>query len=76
MASQLQGVCPECGAVATVRFDPRRYCLHELRDRARFIYDDVDLLAMRYGWSEHSILALPNARREMYVERVQQREVA
>ena len=68
LTAELQGVCPECGTAITVQFRPRSYCLQELRERARFTYEDVDLLARRYHWSEHSILAMPNIRRESYVE--------
>jgi hypothetical protein len=68
LTAELQGVCPECGTAITVEFRPRSYCLQELRDRARFTYEDVDLLATRYRWAEHSILAMPNIRRESYVE--------
>ena len=42
LAGPLQGHCPDCGAAVDGPFDPRRYCLRELRDRARFVYDDVD----------------------------------
>ena len=68
LVGELQGQCPDCGALVAARFDPRRYCLQELRDRARFIYGDVDVLARRYHWAEQSILAMPNARRANYVE--------
>ena len=68
MAGQLQGQCPDCGAMVAAHFDPRRFCLRELRDRARFIYEDIDVLARRYHWAEHCILTMPNARRTNYVE--------
>ncbi len=68
LAGEVGGQCPDCGATVTARFDPRRYCLRELRDRARYIYEDVDLLACRYHWTEESILAMPNTRRAGYVE--------
>lgn len=68
LSAELQGRCPDCGAVVAARFDPRRYCLRELRDRARFVFEDVDVLARRYHWPEHSILAMPNGRRASYVE--------
>jgi hypothetical protein len=68
LSCDLQGVCPECGAVVTVQFDPRWFCLRELRDRAIFIYQDVDLLARRYHWSEAEIVAIPHARRAAYAE--------
>jgi hypothetical protein len=68
LVGELQGQCPDCCALVAARFDPRRYCLQELHDRARFIYGDVDVLARRYHWAEQSILAMPNARRANYVE--------
>jgi hypothetical protein len=68
LSSELQGACPECSDVITAHFEPRAYCLRELRERARFIHEDVDMLASRYHWPEDSILALPNRRRQAYVE--------
>lgn len=68
LSSDLTGVCPECGAEVLVGFDARWYCLRELRNRAAFIYQDVDLLARRYHWSERDILALPHGRRTAYAE--------
>jgi hypothetical protein len=68
LSSDLQGVCPECGAEVSVEFDARWFCLRELRDRAVFIYQEVDLLARRYHWSERDILALPHTRRAAYAE--------
>lgn len=66
----LQGECLECGITVTAHFDIRRFCLHELRDQAVFLYDDVDLLARTYHWSEDAILALNADRRARYAERV------
>jgi hypothetical protein len=68
LSQSLQGECPDCGAQMTVFFDPRRYCLRELRDRAGFLYQDVDILARRYHWAESDILALPHLRRTGYAE--------
>jgi hypothetical protein len=70
LANDLAGVCPECGALVQVHFDPRYFCLRELRQRARLVYDDIDLLAQRYHWPERDILALPAARRASYAEMV------
>jgi len=72
LTHDLQGVCPECGAKVTVFFDPRRYCLRELRDRAAFVYQDIDALARRYHWAEVDILALPRIRRMNYAEAARQ----
>jgi hypothetical protein len=68
LASELQGACPDCGATVAAHFEPRAYCLRELRERARFIHEDVDVLASRYHWPEESILAMPIRRRQSYVE--------
>jgi hypothetical protein len=70
LAGPLQGSCPDCGARLTVQFEARSFCLQELRDRARFVYDDIDALAGRYHWSERSILRLPQARRASYADRL------
>ncbi len=72
LSGPLHGACPDCGAPITVQFEARSYCLQELRDRARFVYDDIDTLAERYHWSERAILKLPYARRVMYAERARQ----
>ncbi|HEV3092468.1 MAG TPA: hypothetical protein VGX91_13585 [Candidatus Cybelea sp.] len=76
LSGPLQGCCPECGTTITAFFDARLYCLQELHDRARFVYDDVDTLAERYHWSETAILALPHARRVNYAERARRAAVA
>ena len=73
----MQGQCPHCGAALDRPASmPRQYCLRELRDRARFVYDDIDALAERYHWSEQAILRLPAARRSQYVERARQARAA
>lgn len=72
LSGDLEGICPDCGARVTVYFDPRQFCLQELRNRAAFVYDDIDILAQRYCWSEHAILAMPNTRRASYAELARQ----
>jgi len=72
LSCELQGECPECGGSVMVQFDARWFCLRELRDRAEFIYQDVDLLARRYHWSETEILAMPQIRRAAYAELARQ----
>jgi hypothetical protein len=68
----LEGRCPECGARIPIYFGARQYCLQELRDRASFVYEDIDLLAQRYHWSEDAILAMPQSRRANYAELARQ----
>jgi hypothetical protein len=72
LSSDLQGRCPECGTAVKVQFDARWFCLLELRQRAAFICQEVDLLARRYHWSEAEILALPRARRAAYADLARQ----
>jgi hypothetical protein len=71
LSCDLQAVCPECGTQLNLYFEPRRFCLSELRDRAASIYADVDVLARCYHWSENEILSLPRARRVAYVQLAQ-----
>ena len=68
LSCELEAVCPDCGSGMTLYFEPRRFCLRELRDRAASVYADVDVLARRYNWTEDQILALPRSRRVTYVE--------
>ena len=72
LAGPLRGQCPHCGRFIEAWFEARLYCLQELRDRARFVHDDVDALAERYHWSERDILKLPQMRRAQYAERARQ----
>jgi hypothetical protein len=69
LSGALEGHCPHCATPISAWFEARVYCLQELRDRARFVYDDIDALAERYHWSEQAILTLPHVRRTSYVER-------
>jgi hypothetical protein len=66
--SDLEGVCPACGAVVEARFDPLQYTLLELRDRAAFVYEEVCTIAHHCHWSEAEILALPATRRSRYAD--------
>jgi hypothetical protein len=68
LSQELQGRCPDCDASIAIEFQPRRYVLQELRDHARFVYQDVDVIAHRYHWRESDILALPLTRRMRYVD--------
>jgi hypothetical protein len=72
LSGDLEGTCPECRAEVMVYFDALQFCLRELRDRAAFIYQDIDLLARRYHWSETDILTMPHVRRTNYAELARQ----
>lgn len=60
------GACPECRAVIDAWFDPAEFVLAELAQRCGGIFEQVHLLAGRYGWSETTILDLPGWRRDRY----------
>jgi hypothetical protein len=60
--------CPQCGAAAKVPLDAGDFFWTEIATCARRALDDVDALAVRYGWTEDQILALPPARRARYLE--------
>jgi len=64
----LEGVCPACGATVHIAFDPQRYVVEELRQRAAFVFEEVHLIAGLYRWSEATILAMPRTRRARYAE--------
>jgi hypothetical protein len=66
LAGHIEGLCPHCGMVVTAWFDPGGFVLGELGIRATALLQEVHLLASRYGWSEETILALPEQRRAAY----------
>jgi hypothetical protein len=66
VVTELAGVCPTCGATHPVALDP--YAV--MRRSASQLYDEVHMLAWHYHWSEAEILALPRARRQLYLSRV------
>lgn len=72
LSGPIKGCCPDCATIINVYFDARLYCLQELSDHARFVYEDIDALAERYHWSETAILRLPNDRRTRYADHVRQ----
>jgi hypothetical protein len=66
VVTELAAPCPECKAECTVPLDPYA----SLRGSARQIFDEVHALASHYHWSEAEILALPRARRQLYLSRI------
>jgi hypothetical protein len=76
LSGPLGGACVDCGAPITTWFEARTYCLQELGQWARFVYEDVSVLAERYHWSERAILSLPSRRRAQYAERARQTAAA
>ena len=59
--------CPECGAAFDQLFDPAAYLWAEIEDMSRDLLGQVILLARSFGWSEAAILAMPRARRALYL---------
>lgn len=59
--------CPECGAAMDEVFDPAAWLWAEIEDIARGLLREVVRLARAFGWSEAEILAMPRARRALYL---------
>jgi hypothetical protein len=62
--------CPACNHAWSAPFDVPAYLWEEIDVRARRLLDEVHALARTYCWSEEQILALSEARRRAYLERV------
>lgn len=60
------GACPQCRAAIDAWFDPADFVLAEQAQRCGGIFEQVHLLASRYGWAETTILDLPGWRRDRY----------
>lgn len=68
MIGPISGKCPACGRDVDLQFDPASFVLSEVCDRARFVFEEVDVLASRYHWHEGEVLALTTERRRAYVD--------
>jgi len=62
--------CPACAHHWSASLDVPGFLWQEFDARARLLIDEVHALARAYGWSERDILALGDARRQAYLERV------
>ncbi|TDB86121.1 hypothetical protein E1264_19040 [Actinomadura sp. KC216] len=62
--------CPGCATVWDSPLDPAEFLWARFAARARRLLGEVDELARAYGWPEREILALPQARRDSYLELV------
>jgi hypothetical protein len=60
--------CAACGTRWDTAFDAAAFLVEELGARARRSLADIATLARSYGWSEADILAMPAARRRIYLE--------
>jgi hypothetical protein len=61
-------VCPACGSEIAATLDIGPYLWTELAWQAERLFDDVALLAARFGWSEEAVLRLSDERRQRYVQ--------
>jgi len=59
--------CESCGGTWDTVLDISDFVWHELRDWARRVLWEVHVLAGAYGWGEREILAVPPARRQVYL---------
>ncbi|MGK2914865.1 MAG: hypothetical protein ACSLE5_10535 [Porticoccaceae bacterium] len=62
--------CAHCDAGWQTGFDIGDYLWREIDARAQGLLADVHTLARAYGWSERDVLALSDARRAAYIDRV------
>jgi hypothetical protein len=65
-SGELEGGCHQCKSRVAAWFDVGEYVLAELRQSAAAVFEDVHLIASRYGWGEERILAMPADRRLRY----------
>jgi hypothetical protein len=66
LSGPVDGACSQCGAAVSAWFDPGGFVIAELRARAVMVFEEVHLLASRYGWTEDSIHSMPGRRRAAY----------
>lgn len=62
--------CPSCDTVTPTVVDAGQVLVEEAVAGARWLLEEVHVLASRYHWSEDEILSLPTARRRRYLELV------
>ena len=66
IATLINTECPECHASQVLKFDP----YHLIQQQSAGLYHDVHRIAYYYHWSEHEILSLPTARRQLYLRMI------
>jgi hypothetical protein len=60
--------CPSCGHTFLAPFDAASYVFRELDGRVKRLYQEVHLLAFYYHWSEAEIINMPDRKRRLYLE--------
>lgn len=64
----LDVACPSCDAVTQTLVDAGAILVEEAVAGARWLMEEIHVLASTYHWSEDAILALPTARRRRYLD--------
>ena len=64
----VQAACPDCGQPVAALLDPAALLWQQVQGAAPALLRDVATLAAAFGWSEREILALPAARRHVYLQ--------
>jgi hypothetical protein len=62
--------CPACATTFDADLDVAAFVWTELRARARRVLREVAVLAGAFGWTEAQVLALPERRRQAYLDLV------
>ncbi|MCA1572106.1 MAG: hypothetical protein LC798_17680 [Chloroflexi bacterium] len=62
--------CPACATTFDADLDIAAFVWTELRARARLALHEVAVLARAFGWTEAQVLALPERRRQAYLDLV------
>lgn len=60
--------CPACDHTFLAPFDTASYLFRELDGRVKRLYREVHLLAFYYHWSEAEIIDMPDRKRRLYLE--------
>jgi hypothetical protein len=60
--------CPACDHTFLAPFDAASYLFQELDGRVKRLYREVHLLAFYYHWSEAEIIDMPDRKRRLYLE--------
>ncbi len=66
----LDFACTQCGHTSQSAFDIADFLWLKIDTQAVRALDEIHLLARAYGWSEHDVLSLSDARRAAYIDRV------
>jgi hypothetical protein len=66
-ALKLNTDCPVCSKSISVDFDLEAFLLDKLKEKQKFIFEEIHYLANNYHWSEKDIVEMPAWRRTYYL---------